>query len=105
MGARPVKEKRCQLCNAVMKDVDIRRKYCPACLSTVRRMQAEESNKKLAARRKAAKSAKSTLPQGDSIHDVCARAQAAGRSYGQQVAFERQQKEKELKQNGKNDQK
>lgn len=36
---------------------------------------------------------KQALPQGSSIHDVCARAEAYGRTYGQQVAFERRQKE------------
>ena len=97
MGRRTVKEKRCQLCNAVMTGVDVRRKYCPRCLPTVRRMQAEESNKKIAARRAAEKL---VLPQGNSIHDVCIRAKAAGRTYGQQVVFERLQKEKELEQNG-----
>lgn len=36
---------------------------------------------------------KAALPQGSSISDVCARAHAAGRTYGQQVEYERRQKE------------
>lgn len=36
---------------------------------------------------------KHPLPQGSSISDVCARANAAGRTYGQQVEYERRQKE------------
>ena len=44
---------------------------------------------------------KASLPEGSSISDVCARAHAAGRTYGQQVEYERRQKE--LRDRGKID--
>lgn len=99
MGAHVVKSKACALCGATMTGVDIRRKYCPECLKAVRSMHAKEHNEKLAAQYAAKK--KQPLPQGDSLHDVCARARAAGRTYGQQVEFERRQKE--LRQRGEID--
>ena len=84
----PAKERYCNLCGvAVSKG----RKYCPECLKQVRKMNAEEHNKKLKAQYEEKK--KQALPQGNSIHDVCARARAYGRTYGQQVEFERRQKE------------
>lgn len=91
MGAHAVKSKACALCGATMTGVDTRRKYCPDCLSTVRKINAEEYRKKLKAEYEEKK--KQALPQGSSIRDVCTRAEAAGRTYGQQVEFERRQKE------------
>lgn len=93
----PVKEHRCALCGSA--NVARGRKYCPECLSAVRKTQAEEHNKKLKAQYEEKK--KQALPQGNSLHDVCIRADAAGRSYGQQIEFERRQKELWL--HGKND--
>lgn len=83
-----VKQKQCELCGATMKNVGCTRKYCDTCLKALRSKQADEHNKKQREERK-----KPALPQGKSIADVCARAQAAGRSYGQQVWFELWQKE------------
>lgn len=91
------KEHHCALCGSA--NVARGRKYCPECLSAVRKTQAEEHNKKLKAQYEEKK--KQALPQGNSLHDVCTRADAAGRSYGQQVEFERRQKELLL--HGKND--
>lgn len=83
-----VKQKQCELCGATMKNVGCTRKYCDTCLKALRSKQADEHNKKQREERK-----KPALPQGKSIADVCARAKAAGRSYGQQVWFELWQKE------------
>ena len=81
--------KQCELCGTAKTSGG--RKYCTACLKVVRKKNAEEHNKKwphtMQPRKKAA------LPQGSSISDVCARAHAAGRTYGQQVEYERRQKE------------
>lgn len=73
-----------------MKNVGCTRKYCDTCLKALRSKQADEHNKKQREERK-----KTLLPQGKSIADVCARAEAAGRTYGQQVKFERRRKELE----------
>lgn len=86
-----VKQKQCELCGATMKNVGCTRKYCDTCLKALRSKQADEHNKKMAAYYAAKK--KAALPQGSSISDVCARAHAAGRTYGQQVEYERRQKE------------
>lgn len=85
-----VKQKQCELCGATMKNVGSTRKYCDTCLKALRSKQADEHNKKQREERK-----KSALPQGKSIADVCARAKASGRTYGQQVEFERRRKELE----------
>ena len=85
-----VKQKQCELCGATMKNVGCTRKYCDTCLKALRSKQADEHNKKQREERK-----KTFLPQGKSIADVCARAKASGRTYGQQVEFERRRKELE----------
>lgn len=85
----PAKERYCALCGTAKTSGG--RKYCTACLKVVRKKNAEEHNKKMAAFYAAKK--KAALPQGSSISDVCARAHAAGRTYGQQVEYERRQKE------------
>lgn len=85
-----VKQKQCELCGATMKNVGCTRKYCDTCLKALRSKQADEHNKKQREERK-----KTHLPQGKSIADVCARAKAAGRTYSQQVEFERRRKELE----------
>ena len=85
-----VKQKQCELCGATMKNVGCTRKYCDTCLKALRSKQADEHNKKQREERK-----KTSLPQGKSIADVCARAKAADRTYGQQVEFERRRKELE----------
>ena len=93
----PAKVRYCALCGTAKTSGS--RKYCTACLKVVRKKNAEEHNKKLAAYYAAKK--KASLPQGSSISDVCARANAAGRTYGQQVEYERRQKE--LRDRGKID--
>ena len=90
MSYHMVKQKQCELCGATMKNVGCSRKYCDACVKALRSKQADEHNKKQRAERK-----KPALPQGKTIADVCARAKAAGRTYGQQVEFERRRKELE----------
>ena len=85
-----VKQKQCEMCGATMTNVGNSRKYCDACLKALRSKQADEHNKKQREARK-----KTPLPQGKTITDVCARAEAAGRTYGQQVEFERRRKELE----------
>lgn len=90
MSYHMVKQKQCEACGATMRNVGSSRKYCDACLKALRSKQADEHNKKA---REAAAAKKRALPQGSSIHDVCARAEAAGRTYGQQVEFERREKE------------
>ena len=81
-----IKQKQCKLCGATMKNVGSARKYCDACLKVIRSKQREEQREE----RK-----KTLLPRGKSIADVCARAKAADRTYGQQVEFERRRKELE----------
>ena len=93
----PAKERYCALCGTSKTSGGC--KYCTACLKVVRKKNAEEHNKKMAAYYAAKK--KAVLPQGSSISDVCARAHAAGRTYGQQVEYERRQKE--LRDRGKID--
>lgn len=88
MSYHMVKQKQCEACGATMRNVGCSRKYCDACLKALRSKQADEHNKKQREERK-----KVPLPQGHSIADVCARAEAAGRTYGQQVEFERRRKE------------
>ena len=88
MSYHMVKQKQCEMCGSTMRNVGSSRKYCDACLKAVRSKQADEHNKKQREERK-----KPALPQGKTIADVCARAEAAGRTYGQQVEFERRRKE------------
>ena len=88
----PAKVRYCALCGTAKTSGG--RKYCAACLKVVRKKNAEEHNKKMAAYYAAKKKA-------SSISDVCARAHAAGRTYGQQVEYERRQKE--LRDRGKID--
>ena len=58
----PAKEHHCALCGSA--NVARGRKYCPECLSAVRKTQAEEHNKKLKAQYEEKK--KQALPQGNS---------------------------------------
>ena len=81
-----VKQKQCELCGATMKNVGSARKYCDACLKDVRSKQREEQKKKQREEQKKKQREerkKTLLPRGKSIADVCARAEAAGRTYGQ----------------------
>lgn len=76
-----------------MQDVAPNKRLCPAC---VKQNQHQRDQKKALAHREAyarREGPKKVLAANDSIGAVCARAIAAGRTYGQQVEFERRQKE------------
>lgn len=88
MSYHMVKQKQCEACGTTMQNVGNTRRYCDACLKARRSEQVEKYKEKQREERK-----KPALPQGKSIADVCARAEAAGRTYGQQVEFERRRKE------------
>lgn len=92
----------CQICGTVMHNVAANKKLCPSCLK--KNQRARDSERKATNRaeeddsgyrepyvRKYRSQKKPT--EDNSIGTVCARAIAAGRTYGQQVEFERRQKE------------
>lgn len=97
----------CVTCGAEMHNVGPTRQYCPACAGKraaeamvlkKKRLYEQKMREKMereALEEKARKAfphpAKPT--EDNSIGAVCARAIAAGRTYGQQVEFERRQKE------------
>lgn len=87
-------DKPCVRCGTMMQHVFPIQKYCPVCRKIVTEEQKLETQRRRRARRREEEKKKpKPLPTGNGLHDVCARADAAGRSYGKQVAFERQQKE------------
>lgn len=93
----------CILCGASMENVGATRKFCPSCRAkrAVETMCARKAEKRAAekkAREEALIASQKKAAQKNSITDICARAQTAGRSYGQQVAYEKRQKE--LKERG-----
>lgn len=97
----------CEMCGAVMQNVAPNKRLCPAC---VKQNQHEHDQKRrwtphryTVKRMPGGKGQKRVLAANDSIGAVCARAIAAGRTYGQQVEFERRQKE--LKDRGEIDKK
>lgn len=97
----------CEMCGAVMQSVAPNKRLCPAC---VKQNQHQRDQKKALATAPLHREAyarregpKKVLAANDSIGAVCARAIAAGRTYGQQVEFERRQKE--LKDRGEIDKK
>lgn len=92
----------CQICGVMMHNVAANKKLCPSCLK--KNQRARDSERKATYRveeddsvhrqpyvRKYRPQKKPT--QDNSLGAVCARANAAGRTYGQQVEFERRQKE------------
>lgn len=97
----------CVTCGAEMHNVGPTRQYCPTCLGKraaaalvlkkklLREQKMREKMEREALEEKARKAfphpAKPT--EDNSLGAVCARAIAAGRTYGQQVEFERRQKE------------
>ena len=97
----------CVTCGAEMHNVGPTRQYCPSCLGKraaeamilkKKRLYQQKLKEKME-REALEKEARKTFPhpekltQDNSLGAVCARANAAGRTYGQQVEFERRQKE------------
>lgn len=97
----------CVTCGAEMHNVGPTRQYCPACLGKraaealvlKKKLLREEKMREKMEREALEEKARKAFPhpkkptQDNSIGAVCARAIAAGRTYGQQVEFERRQKE------------
>lgn len=95
----------CLECGAVMYDVGAKRKLCPTCVGRKAALAMRRQKALNIAKRKAEKPpAPPPKPRPkkkvdeNSLAAVLARADAAGRTYGQQVEFERRQKE--LKERG-----
>lgn len=108
MGAGKNYTRICEDCGVVMVNVGPRRRFCPACLGrrcaekTVQATRAKRAEwKEYEAQRMAerAEAMRKAHPypkkptKENSLGAVCSRAAAAGRTYGQQVEFERRQKE------------
>lgn len=101
MSSRASFTRRCAICGKVMENVGATRRYCTPCR---KHKDVENHIQRQAYLRR-------TTPDGDdwkewtppkpkpkpaaenTIGSVCTRAIAAGRTYGQQVEFERRQKE------------
>lgn len=81
--------KQCERCGAQMVHVFHTARYCPNCRKAVDREYHRRKHREARLRKEKEK----PMPTGDSLHDVVARAKAAGLSYGQQVWFELWQKE------------
>lgn len=82
----------CKDCGALMKNVPYSKQYCPACLrrrKLASKARVREGNRYRAERLKAL--------GPDTLGSICERAEAAGRSYKQQVEFEQRQKEAEMR--------
>ena len=87
----------------MMENVGATRRFCPACLakrSAEKARNAERAKraewKEWEAQRRVEQELRKAFPHPtaeNSIQAVNARAEAAGRTYGQQVLFERRQKE------------
>lgn len=106
MGAPGRYTRICEDCGVVMENVGATRRFCPACLakrSAEKARNAERAKraewKEWEAQRRVEQELRKAFPHPpkptaeNSIRAVNARAEAAGRSYGQQVLFERRQKE------------
>ena len=97
----------CVICGAEMHNVGAQRQYCPACLGRraaeamilKKKLLHEQKMREQMEQRALEEEARKAFPhpekptEDNSIGAVCARAIAAGRTYGQQVEFERRQKE------------
>lgn len=89
----------CQICGRVMHNVAANKKLCPICLKENR--QSRDCKRKALYKKSFSHREpyvrrycpQKKLSADNSISAVCARAIAAGRTYGQQVEFERRQKE------------
>lgn len=88
------KDKSCARCGSSMIRAYCTTKYCPKCRKFLDEKQRKESYQRRRLCEKEREKNK-PLPTGNSLHDVVARAKAAGRTYGQQVEFERRRKELE----------
>ena len=84
MGPSYYRDKLCERCGAQMVHVFHTARYCPNCRKAVDREYHRRKHREARLRKKKEK----PLPTGDNLHDVVARAKAAGRSYGQQVWLE-----------------
>lgn len=98
----------CVTCGAEMHNVGPMRQYCPACvgkraaaaLALKKKLLREQKMREKMEREALEEEARKVfLHQDNSLGAVLARANAAGRTYGKQVEFERRQKE--LKDRGK----
>lgn len=89
--------KTCQICGKVMHNVAPNKQLCPDCLLANQQARDHKKAMETAPLRRDAY-ARRVEPrkkpsEDNSIGAVCARAIASGRTYGQQVEFERRQKE------------
>lgn len=89
----------CEMCGAVMQNVAPNKRLCPECVKQKALATAPLRREAYARRERP----KKVLSANDSVGAVCARAIAAGRTYGQQVEYERRRKE--LKDRGEIDKK
>lgn len=95
--------RKCETCGKVMKHVGATRRFCADCTRERNRVQRSEHRARKAAMAVDKGDGIVEIPkpsphlgkptQDNSLGAVCARANAAGRTYGQQVEFERRQKE------------
>ena len=92
--------RKCEDCGAEMKNVGSTRRFCDACrrrrdsIRLIRKALREKGNLDDAPGELPPQRASYQKPtKANSIEAVCARANAAGRTYGQQVEYERRQKE------------
>lgn len=100
MGSNKKWTRVCQECGTVMYDVGAKRKLCPTCAGRKAALAMRQQKALNIAKRKAEKPPApppkpkpKTKVDENSIRSVNARAIAAGRTYGQQVEYERRQKE------------
>ncbi len=107
MSGKLIYIRKCEDCGIEMKGVGPGRRFCDACR---RRRDNNRQLRKALHEKDDIDDALKELPKrtpykkpikANSIESVCARARAAGRTYGQQVEYERRQKE--LKEHGKID--
>lgn len=100
MGSNKKATRVCEECGAVMYDVGAKRKLCPSCVGRKAALAMRRQKALNLAKRKAEKPpAPPPKPKPkkkvdeNSLAAVLARADAAGRTYGQQVEYERRRKE------------
>ena len=95
-------DRTCQICGILMHNVAANKKLCPMCLKKnqkIRDVQRKSLNRQNTDEKPSREPynrrycSQKKLTADSSIGAVCARAIAAGRTYGQQVEFERRQKE------------
>lgn len=103
MSTRFAYTRTCQDCGAIMHNVACNRQICDKCKKAKASAHDHKKALETAPLRHAyeRRDPKSRVSADNSISAVCTRAIAAGRTYGQQVEFERREKEAWL--HGKND--